>query len=156
MSYGITGTREGLSNLQTEWLREQLRLVHEYTIKGRVKPEFHLGDCEGVDTQAYRMIVEEFGTEAILIGHPPKNTRLARGLSYNVMREPLPYIERNHALVDEASQVWAFPHQNHEVQRSGTWATIRYALKRGKDIQVVKPYSRVSAAPNVTQQHRLF
>lgn len=53
-------------------------------------------------------------------------------------REPLPYLARNCVIVDEADILLACP-KGPEEQRSGTWATVRYARKQNKRIVIVYP-----------------
>ena len=43
-----------------------------------------------------------------------------------------PYLERNRNIVDNTTMLVAFPNNNKELLKSGTWSTIRYAKKRNK------------------------
>lgn len=70
-------------------------------------PEFRHGVCEGSDLQA---------------------SEIAVSLGYHESRFPAgdkPLV-RNRLIVDGSILMFATPHQNREVLRSGTWATIRY------------------------------
>jgi hypothetical protein len=49
------------------------------------------------------------------------------------------YIERNHNIVDNTDMLIAFPSTKTEILKSGTWATIRYARKKGKKIIIIDP-----------------
>jgi predicted Rossmann fold nucleotide-binding protein DprA/Smf involved in DNA uptake len=58
------------------------------------------------------------------------------------LREPLPYLERNHAIVNESDFLIAAP-DGPETLRSGTWATVRYARKVGKRVLVIMPNGEI-------------
>ena len=74
------------------------------------------------------------------IGHPPTLSRRRAFLDYNEEREPLPYLVRNRAIVAEGIDgLIAAPKGWVEEQRSGTWATIRYARQAGRRIWIVRP-----------------
>ena len=49
----------------------------------------------------------------------------ARGGELHVMTHPMPPLQRNRWVVRHARRLLACPKETHEVQRSGTWATIR-------------------------------
>jgi hypothetical protein len=46
------------------------------------------------------------------------------------------YMKRNDALIADASTLLAFPATATEQVRSGTWATVRRARKRGLDVRI--------------------
>lgn len=53
--------------------------------------------------------------------------------------QPANPLVRNHTMVDLASVVIAAPSSLEEQQRSGTWATIRYARKQKKEVILLNP-----------------
>lgn len=53
--------------------------------------------------------------------------------------QPVNPLVRNHTMVDLASVVIATPSSLKEQQRSGTWATIRYARKQKKEVILLNP-----------------
>lgn len=53
------------------------------------------------------------------------------------MREPAPYIVRDHAIVDEVQFLIGCPRKDIEELRSGTWATIRYARKQRRNLNCI-------------------
>lgn len=57
----------------------------------------------------------------------------------DVIKEEKEYIQRNHDIVDDSDMLIAFPSTMNEILRSGTWATIRYAKKRGKMVLIIFP-----------------
>lgn len=127
MKVGFTGTRRGMTDLQTEEVNDWLR---------RYAGALHHGDCVGADEQAHAL---GLGWLWIVV-HPPLNEKyrafVKGGDEY---RDPAPYLIRNHAIVDETEVLIATPKEPTEVLRSGTWATIRYARAQGKDVKIFLP-----------------
>ncbi len=133
MILGFTGTQAGMSSHQRSRLRQAL--IH-------LKPkQFHHGGCIGADTEASHM-AHEF-KRIIVVKHPPTNT-YAQGESYcDEETEPLPFLVRNHVIVDESDALIACPESDTEQVRSGTWATVRYARKQGRMIYIIRPDGKV-------------
>jgi hypothetical protein len=76
--------------------------------------------------------------------HPTKSaltTCVARGGDIIVARDPLPMLVRNRLIVHSSWRLIATPSSRHEVVRSGTWMTVRYARKHlGVDkVEVIEP-----------------
>jgi len=57
---------------------------------------------------------------------------------YSEIREEKPYPVRNRDIVDESDMMVACPGGPEEL-RSGTWSTIRYAHKQGKEVLILMP-----------------
>ncbi len=131
MKIGFTGTQEGMAPLQQEYVLEILELLLD-----EEGDEFHHGDCEGADAQAH-ILVRTTHPEVELVLHPPKDDK-KRAYSKGAHAEfrPLPYLERNHRIVNRTDVLIACP-RGPEEQRSGTWATVRYAMKVGKPIFII-------------------
>lgn len=112
MRIGFTGTRCGMSAAQKQQLRVVFRAFISASDFARV---FHHGAAVGADSEA-----AEMATQAGLnvIAHPANGRPL----------------ERNKEIVDACDVLVAAPLWDTEQQRSGTWATIRYARKRGKPV----------------------
>ena len=133
---GFTGTRRGSQSKQHKFLSTYLHTIWKTTDTVTI----HHGDCIGWDTEFHKLCVSyDFN----LIIHPPLNTR-ARAYNLDsgkplVLMPVKPYIERNHDIVDACHELIACPHSMEEVQRSGTWATIRYAKNVGKDVFIIFP-----------------
>lgn len=125
---GFTGTQEGM----TEQQKDTLRLIFE------VSPpdEFHHGDCIGADAEAHQ-IAREHGIPIVI--HPPTDSR-KRAFCEGAIRveDPLPYMERNQAIVDATDELIATPKGFQEEVRSGTWATIRRGWKK-YPVTIIKP-----------------
>jgi hypothetical protein len=104
--------------------------------------EFHHGDAIGADAQAAR-IAKELGYR--LVSHPghPKdknNTMYRAFTNFNdEVREAKLFGVRDHDIVDETDRMVATPVSSEEELRSGTWATIRYARKKGKPVEIIYP-----------------
>lgn len=119
---GFTGTQEGMSDRQKEALAFDLSIRSSWLIV------FHHGDCVGADEEAH-LIARYIG--AYIVIHPPIDPRLRAFCEGDEIREPKPYIPRNHDIVDESRLLLAAPLlPEHEQPRSGTWATWRYAREK--------------------------
>lgn len=130
MKIGFTGTRKGLTADQLEVVR--------ILLQGHASGdnEFHHGDCVGADEQAAKLArIFRFK----IVSHPPADDKLRAHFPSDEVRDPLPYLERNRAIVDEVDFVIGAPGEVTEQLRSGTWSTIRYARGLCKDVQVVSP-----------------
>ncbi len=121
---GFTGTQKGMNNFQKDTLKG---ILSNYC------GEFHHGDCIGADTEAHE-IACELGFKIII--HPPVNKK-KRAFCEGVLLKEKPYLQRNKEIVNSVDLLIAEPRQIHEVIRSGTWATIRYAVKKGKNVYII-------------------
>lgn len=130
MKIGFTGTRQGLTDAQIIFLSNILSSIP-------VIHEFHHGDCVGADQTVHKLI-SQFGNPWI-VGHPPIDPKFRAFTRCHETREPLPYLKRNHNIVDDTQRLLACPRGMNEVIRSGTWATIRYARKQNKLIKIIFP-----------------
>jgi hypothetical protein len=97
--------------------------------------ELHHGDCVGADADAHAIAR---ALRARVVVHPPWVTKKRAFCHGNETRDPLPYLERNHHIVDETDMLIATP-RGPELLRSGTWATVRYARQQGKVIVIIEP-----------------
>jgi hypothetical protein len=129
---GITGTHHGGTLAQYHALREFLIAL---------SPRYlHEGDCIGVDAQAAFIAT---GLGIYVVAHPPENPRRRAYATANETRTCWPYIVRDHHIVDETEMLIGVPRHDHEVLRSGTWATIRYAVKVNKPVHLILPDGRL-------------
>ncbi len=110
MKVGFTGTREGMSQSQ----RDQFMAVISW-LSHRGALEFHHGGAEGADTEAAEIV----DGGARIVVHKPKRMNADELLA------------RNRVIVAEAEVLVAAPETDTEQQRSGTWATVRYARQKG-------------------------
>lgn len=124
---GFTGTQRGMTVQQKRKLRE---LLWDYD-------ELHHGDCIGSDDEAHDIAL---GHGLRIVVHPPSiPTKRAFRTSFHEIRPEQHYNTRNHNIVDETSELIATPAEFEEQLRSGTWATIRYAVKQGKKVTIIFP-----------------
>jgi len=131
MKVGFTGTQQGLTHKQSKALDEVLLAGYPIT-------EFHHGDCIGADKEACDKIASAYGHENIVC-HPPTNISKRAYVRSGHYRDAKAYLDRNHDIVDETGILIGCPKESQEVLRSGTWATIRYAMKTGKLVIIVYP-----------------
>jgi hypothetical protein len=118
----------------TEKQREKLRMILQFY---DAEETFHHGDCVGSDKEAHDLAAAR---KMRIHVHPPDNDK-ARAHCYGAHEtsEPKPYIERNHDIVDACNPIVATPETHEEELRSGTWATVRYARKKGKTVITIWP-----------------
>ena len=132
MKVGITGTREGMTEIQ---FKEITYLLTQLFVPGA---EFHHGDCEGVDVEA-AYVACELGYR--IVCHPPALQYRQGFFGGDEIREPLGYLERDRNIVDEADVLLVVPLQNEWQPKGGTWFTHDYAKKKGVPLTVVWPGS---------------
>ena len=128
---GFTGTQEGMTTVQWAGVKKILDGLSEIR-------EAHHGDCIGADTQ-FHLIVSSYFPQIKIFIHPPfahKKRSFCPGGTVLPKRQ---YLDRNHDIVDACSILIATPKEAEEVLRSGTWATIRYARKVGRECRVIHP-----------------
>jgi hypothetical protein len=102
----------------------------------------HHGCCVGADAQAHTL-ARTLGLR--VVGHPPVNqSKMAADLDCDEWREPEPYLDRNHTIVDETAVLLATPEKMREELRSGTWATVRYCRTVGRALYVHWPNGAVT------------
>ncbi len=126
---GVTGTQDGMTRSQVrriESWRDTLIAHFEY---------LHHGDCIGADEQ----MADLFRDYLLIISHPPINDSKRAFTEADQTRSPKGYLVRNRDIVNESFTLIAMPKGYYEVQRSGTWATIRYARQTHKRRVIVWP-----------------
>lgn len=141
MRIGFTGTRDGMS-------RRQLQAAYKILI-GIDKIELYHGGCQGADLDIERLLLLAERVPAITC-YPGDETQFKAAIQrrgeqidsgmvelYEV-HAPMPYLARNKKIVHESEIMIAAPATLHEQQRSGTWATIRYARKVGKPLIILE------------------
>lgn len=127
MNIGFTGTRSGMTRLQHNAVAG---LIDEHA-----PGEFHHGDCVGSDAESHR-IVRTIGFWRITIW-PPMNDVLRAWCEADVLKSEQGYMQRNRSIVNATGLLIGTPKT--EVQKGGTWATIKYAQRRNKTVLIVWP-----------------
>lgn len=130
----FTGTRKGMTGLQIAAVAKLLADHPEW-------PEAYHGDCNGADAQ-FDMLCIVMGVHRSI---RPSNLPGTRAfcddykdfVDAEALSEPMHPLERDHLLVDDGDVLIAVPQHDMEEQRSGTWATVRYARRVGKPIYIV-------------------
>jgi hypothetical protein len=134
MNIGFTGTSTAMTVAQLLSLHDELTAQYVFG------DEFHHGDCVGADNQAHD-IAKVIGYFMVI--HPPTDGKKRSFRWGNILRPKKPYLERNHDIVDECQMLIAAPRLMTEEQRSGTWATVRYARKMDKPRTIILPDGRI-------------
>lgn len=126
MKVGFTGTQFGMT------VEQKLALL-KFISTNRDITEFHHGDCIGADYESH--ILASVRKRIRIVIHPPEDPR-KRANCRGRLLPPLPYLERNKAIVNNTDVLIAAP-RGPEVLRSGTWSTVRYARKAGKKVIIL-------------------
>lgn len=132
MKIGFTGTRKSMTKKQKSIVSYHLWCRGFFTFG-----EAHHGDCIGADAEFHRMATR---LKLKVFKHPATNVSSQRAYCEGgiELTAELPLI-RNHDIVNSIDIMIAAPGESREVLRSGTWATIRYARKVGKELIIVYP-----------------
>lgn len=133
---GFTGSRTGLRGPQRRTL--VIMLGDLFHVEGA--RTLHHGDCVGADGIANEE-ARQLGYRTV--AHPPTNPRLRAFAPVDDVRGPLPYTDRDRVIVDATLALIGCPATEHEVVRSGSWYTIRYARQRGRRLIVIGPNGRI-------------
>jgi len=135
MNIAFTGTRKGMSNRQKLTLTYLISSL--YYSKGILC--FTHGGAIGADTDADE-IINKLGYKPYI--RPGSDERFSywfiKKRRSNVYGAKL-YLQRNKDIVNDSEILIACPYTLTEEQRSGTWATIRYARKINKPIIILDP-----------------
>lgn len=128
MNLGFTGTQKGLTEVQMKRLSEYVQ---------RFNPEHGIhGDCIGADAQ-FSALCDSLGITVQV--HPPADDSKRAFCKATITYPVKPYLIRNHDIVDACDKLIACPKGLTEELRSGTWATIRYAVAQKKPVIVIYP-----------------
>jgi hypothetical protein len=134
----FTGTAKGMTLDQAASLDSLLTRIQPATLRH--------GDCIGADATAdararYRV------SDIRILRHPATSQRRAWCTS-PLVTAPRPALVRNVVMVTETAasgnaRCVATPYEDHEVLRSGTWATCRDASKADVPVTVIWPDGRI-------------
>lgn len=144
MNIGFTGTQQGMTKAQKDAVfREFLGLDDDPV-------EVHHGMCVGADEEFEEIVGTVPWKEGrpLIIGHPgvvngfPKKRSLKSRPDFVVPAKEM--LDRNRDIVVVTDELWATPGGFTEELRSGTWSTIRRALRAGKKIRYFWPDGTVT------------
>lgn len=136
MFVGFTGTQRGLTSYQRNELASALASLKAVAATTNTPAQFHHGDCIGADYEAH-YLARKLGWHIVV--HPPENTKKEAWCIADERRPSFPYLVRNHNIVRATDILIACPRTGTEEQRSGTWATVRYARKIGRPVFILEP-----------------
>lgn len=125
---GFTGTREGMTNAQKDKVTQ---ILLDWNVI-----EAHHGDCVGADAD-FDKLARQHG--AVVIVHPPEDSRLRAYCTTAIVYPEKPYLSRNRDIVVCSDLLIATPKDATEQIKGGTWYTVRYARKHGSTVIVVWP-----------------
>ena len=128
MKIGFTGNRHGMTENQKKQFNELI-----ISLGGS---EFHHGDCVGSDAEAHDMAFEQ---KLRIVIHPPTANKHRAHKNGDEHRPAMTYLARNKEIVKASDVMIASPSSLIPAQRSGTWSTIRFAQKSGKQIHILHP-----------------
>lgn len=146
MIIGFTGTQYGMTEQQMRGLKYILiGMFYAADIR-----QAHHGDCIGADAEFHQIISLNINTHLCMRNanksfieikiHPPINESKRAFCQPGLYGEILPakdYLPRNMDIAKAGDIILATPKEMKEVQRSGTWATIRYGRDMGKRVIIV-------------------
>jgi hypothetical protein len=128
MVIGFTGTSKGMTPYQKQIVLELLQ---------ELKPDLvRHGDCVGADTECH-LIATSLNNPTCI--HPPDNDIKRSFNQSDCILPAKPYLDRNKDIVDMSDMLIATPETAKEVTRSGTWSTVRYAKRTGKEVIICSP-----------------
>lgn len=138
MIVGVTGTEKGGTQRQKDALRQLFIWLQPSKLRH--------GDCVGVDAEAHDIFKELFQSSPkhCVFIYPPCNPILRAFRFGEYRHHSLPYLQRNKYVAGQVAShpvdlLIALPKEEKEVQRSGTWATVRYARRAGTPVIILLP-----------------
>jgi hypothetical protein len=130
---GVSGARLGPSTAQQDFI--------DYMFVEEQDAEVHHGDCLGVDA-AVHAAARKAGHRVVV--HPPDRDIYRAFCVGSEVHQIASYRARNQAIVDAVDVLYGFPEGPEDVfLRSGTWMTIRMALRRGIPVFEVLPHGEL-------------
>lgn len=137
MKVGFTGTRTGMTDAQKSALKALL-ISPQCT-------EFHHGDCVGADAESHD-IAADLNCQIVI--HPAKVPSIFRAFkNSDRILDPKRPLDRNIDIVDETDYLIAAAKQDGGAYKSGTWHTIHYARRCGKQVIIIYPSGKSKIEP---------
>jgi hypothetical protein len=142
MIVAMTGTQQGIT-YQQHW--SFCKFLALYPDIDEVEA-FLNGDCIGADL-AVTNLVATFWPHVQIWKYPGDIPSKRAGGFSHVTMDPSDCLSRNREMVERSGLLVAFPGEFHEVLRSGTWATIRHARRRGIPTVFFWPDGKITTEP---------
>lgn len=137
MIYTFTGSRSGCSGIQLATLNSFV-----FKLRNTEYPDvrFLHGGCRGGDTEFHELLFkwEMLSRLTVCPSNMPWTQDQLLGSGFKTEDPDFPLV-RNHRMVDESQRLFACPDTLKEIQRSGTWATVRYARKKKLQLYLILP-----------------
>jgi hypothetical protein len=128
----FTGTREGMSNRQTEAFTELIGAFANVIAEGYQTIFVH-GGCDGADIKTRDITLSMNHSICVECFPGDESQHKKNSLCISQVVHPImPYLWRNKKMVNMGGLLVAAPLSMNEENRSGTWSTIRYARKINK------------------------
>lgn len=128
---GFTGTRSGMTDMQKEVVTRIIKgFLEELTLTG-----LH-GDCVGADEDFHNICRK---ADFKVLQRPCTFVNLRANTDAVAISEPTNPMARNQEIVNDCTFLLACPPTQEELQRSGTWATIRMGRRAKKQVIIVYP-----------------
>lgn len=135
---GFTGTQRGMTDAQGERV---LELLHHRSFYA------HHGCCIGSDQQFDLIARSCMGLRGFVFHPcdlPLKQFAFRRDILRDAVRPVKKPLVRNWDIVEESGMMVATPGEMVPQIRSGTWATVRAALREGKPLAIVFPNGAIA------------
>lgn len=145
---GFTGARVGMSSECVRAVSRQLGLIANANVVG-----LH-GDCVGADSDFDCLCrlhsIETWMRPCTMDGN--EDHRFRAYTQAKPMGKATNPMKRNREIASQCHVLFGCPPTDHEVQRSGSWATIRYARKYGKPTFLFFPSGETEGDFDVLRQ----
>lgn len=131
MRVGFTGTRRGMTLDQAMQVNLEFAKTEAY--------ELHHGGERHADAQMHNIALAYRCPITVHPSDMPDTQMAPRDLDHPLVTvlPAKPPLVRNQVIVDQVGWLLAAPHELEEVLRSGTWSTIRKALKAKVPVAIV-------------------
>jgi hypothetical protein len=130
--WGFTGTRAGMSMDQRVYVRSSLVIGTPTIIRH--------GGADGSDTEFHAMWREELSQNwADVWPASELRAKLFEKQNHVTVNPVMDPLDRNVEIVKRSSFLIATPQTQQEVQRSGTWATVRAARRHVVPVLIIWP-----------------
>lgn len=137
MKLGFTGTQSGMTTKQ--------RVTFIKALDKMLPKHFVHGDCIGADAEASELVATLL-PDCKRIIYPQTDKSKRAFCTGDVIYKPMPPLTRNRSIVNLSQVMLAIPRLDHPELRSGTWATVRFAVKQGKKVIIIWPDGSIDDA----------